>query len=461
MNLSTRRLLTARAARAARVPVLAACVAAGVFVPVVVTAQSDSQQEVQDLRITVQSGDTFSDIVTREMKSYDAWGEIARYNKLESPDDLKPGDVIIIPAQVLRLRNYATVIFVKGTAVHHNSAKGTKGNISKGDKIYAGDLIETAEDGFVSVSFNGGSSVNIQPDSTMKINVLECIDREDACQIKLRSEKGALGLDVKSSGFEKPTVFIIDSPYASAAVRGTSFDFDINDGNALGVTEGTVQIQLNGSGLRNDIEIGKGVLAGEGKSINDLIDLLADPAFKLNDDITRVSSQDVINWDPVSGAVNYLIAYDTNESMQSVVTSLTETKTFNKPDLPAGDYYVSGRAVDSNGLRGFVSKKRIRSIAIDPQLESPELDVQLVGAEMTVIASGSPSDNIEVKIGNSVTTVDGIEYVLGEEMMQVKGGDSITVSIDPAQPWYVQGRKVTSNRVSSYGLLYIFEKSGG
>ena len=88
---------------------------AGLFVSTAVFAQSDetknsdeTQSAVQDLHITVESGDTFSGIVTRELNSYDAWGEIARYNKLDSPDDLKPGDVIIIPAQVLSCLLYTS-----------------------------------------------------------------------------------------------------------------------------------------------------------------------------------------------------------------------------------------------------------------------------------------------------------------------------------------------------------------
>ena len=440
---------------------------AGLFVSTAVFAQSDetknsdeTQSAVQDLHITVESGDTFSGIVTRELNSYDAWGEIARYNKLDSPDDLKPGDVIIIPAQVLRLRNYATVIFAKGTAIHHNAANGTKGNVAKGDKIYAGDLIETSADGFVSVTFNGGTSVNIQPESTMKINLLECIDRENACAIKLRAEKGQLGLDVQGNGFAKPTVFSIDSPYASAAVRGTRFDFDINDGNALGVTEGSVAISFNGGS--NDVGLGKGVLAGDGRSINDLIDLLLKPEFNLNDEITHVSSEDVISWKATNGAVRYLIAFDKNESMQSALRSLSETNLYTKPELPVGDFYVSGRAVDSNGLRGFTSKKLIRSVALDPQAESPEIEVQIDGTEMKITALGSPADDVEVNIGNAIVIDSGIEYIMSREIQQLKGGETTTVNIDPAKGWYIKSRKIVNeSTVSPYGLLYFFDKTDG
>jgi len=182
----------------------------------------------------------------------------------------------------------------------------------------------------------------------------------------------------------------------------------------------------------------------------------------LNDDITYVSNEDVISWNAVEGAVSYLLAYDESESMQSAFISLTETNTYTKPELPAGDYFISGRALDSNGLRGFTSKKRVRSVAIDPQVESPELEIEVDGTEMKITALGSPDDDIEVKIGNSVVTQGGIESIVGEAIQQMKGGGTVTMDIDPANPWYLQGRKIVNqDNVSPYGLLYFFDKVGG
>jgi len=424
-------------------------------------SQTDSSAEdgIQDLAITVESGDTFTGIITRELKSLDAWGTVARHNNLDSPDNLKPGDVIIIPAEVLRLRNYATVVYVKGTAVHHNQAKNTRANVLKGAKIYPGDSIETAKDGFVSMSFKGGTSVNIQPDSELKIKVLECIDTEEACEIDLGSNAGKLELDVKSVGFSKPTVFSIDTPYASAAVRGTSFDFDINEGNVLGVTEGIVEISINGSS--NQVNLGKGVLAGEGRSINELFDLLLKPNMRLRDGTHRVSDEDIISWESVTDADKYLLAYAQSESMQDIVTSATEEKTISKPNLSPGEYYLTNRAVDRNGLRGFNSKHKLIAAAIDEKAVAPELEIEVSGSQMKITASGSPSDIAEVQVGNLVVTVNEAEYLLGLSQQVIKGGESITVEYDPAKEWYLQSRKVVDETtVSPYGFLYFLDKSG-
>ena len=417
--------------------------------------------EFQDLPVTVESGDTFSSIISRELNSLDAWGEIARYNKLDSPDLLQPGDVIVIPGELLRLKNYATVVFVKGSALHHDAESNAKVKVKKGDRIYTGDLIETDNDGFVSMSFNGGSSVNIQPESIMKINVLECVDREVACEVLLESSKGRLGLDVKSVGFEKPTVFNISSPYASAAVRGTRFDFDINDGNILGVTEGTVEISVNG--VSNDIGAGKGVLAGEGRSINTVFDLLEPPKVILRDGINRISSEDIINWQPLNGAANYLVAFAADDSMQEVISSSSETGLYIKPELSLGKAFVSLRAVASNGLRGFSSQREIVVVDIDEAAEEVALDISIDESnEMRITAAGSASDDVEIKIGNALEILDSGEYILAEQVLHMKGGETQTVQVDSTSDWYLQARKVLdANTVSPYGLLYLYEKTEG
>lgn len=426
-----------------------------------VMAQSATSLETQDRKVTVKPGETFSSIVLRELDTLGPWVEIAKYNKIVSPDNLKPGDVVVIPAHLLRLKNYATVIYVKRSVSHYDSVKNAKAELSKGTRIHRGDLIETDQSGFVSVSFNGGTSVNIQPESKMKITALECVDFKSACKIDLESVKGKLGINVQSVGFEKPTVFNIETPYASAAVRGTEFDFDVTeDGNVLGVTDGNVEITYNGA--NSSIDEGKGVLAGDGRSINDLFDLLKQPELVLGDDVTLISSEDIINWQPVDDAASYLIDFALSESMSDILISSSETNTFTKPVLPQGEIYISARAVATNGLRGFSNQKKLFSVDIDTESESPDLDVVLAGNEMQVTASDGSGADVEIKIGNSLQTIENEEYILVDQVHRISAGESLKLEIDRTRDWYLQGRNIIDeDTVSPYGLLYVFEETGG
>ena len=439
-------------------PVQLFVILAGLIVwPVFSHAQSDDG--ITDITVTVESGDTFSEIITRELQTLDAWQEVAEHNKLSAPDSLKPGDVIVIPAEVLRRRNFATVVFVKGKALHLSYSLNSQKQVVKGAKTFAGDIITTDPQGFVSLTFNGESSVNIQPDSTMRINIIKCVDIEESCEIDLESDNGQLRFDVQSVGFKKPTTFRIKSPFASAAVRGTQFDFDINEGNALGVTEGVVEISFNGSS--NNIGKGKGVLAGEGRSINDLIDLLEEPVLRLDQDVNRISEEDSISWDTVQGAENYRVAFAADESMTNIVSSIGGSDNYTVPGLTAGDYFVSARAADSNGLRGFVSKKKFSMVDVDERVAAPELDIVLAESEMRLSAPDAGQQLVEVKIGNRLGVVDGQEFLISTNTYQIRAGQTVTVPIDASKDWYLQGRRVVSeNTVSPYSFLYVFDKAG-
>jgi len=430
------------------------------FVPSYSNAElTDFSDDIKDLEVTVESGDTFGGILSRELQSLDAWSEVANYNKLETPDSIKPGDIIVLPAEVLRLTNYAEIAFLKGDAVHYQQANDNKTKAIKGAKVYAGDTITTTDTAFVTLAFNGGTTVNIQPDSAMRINVLKCIDKEEACEIVLESDEGQLSLDVKSRGFKVPTLFSIESPYASSAVRGTRFDFDVRSGNVMGVTEGEVEIIYNNSS--NRIAAGKGVLAGEGKSINDVYSLLPEPKLRLEADVNRVSSEDVISWEAVTGAARYKLAYAPTQSMSNAVfnTTVSDDMTV-KPQLPNGTFFVSNRAVAYNDLQGYTAVKEFVSVSIDETQETPEILMSL--SEDTIrITAPNAIGPIEVKVGNDLVEIDDTDYLVGLNVFELQPGQSAEFTAEANKRWYLQARTViNSSTVTPYGGFYLFDPQG-
>jgi len=364
----------------------------------------------------------------------------------------------VLPADVVRRTNYAEIAFLKGEAEHYRQAKDNKSMAVKGDRVYPGDTITTAGTAFVTLAFNGGTTVNIQPDSSMRINILKCIDKEDACEIVLESDEGQLSLDVKSKGFKSPTLFSIESPYASSAVRGTKFDFDVRSGNVMGVTEGEVEIIYNNAS--NFIAAGKGVLAGEGVSINDVYDLLPEPNLRLDADVNRVSSEDVITWEPIEGAVRYKIAYAGSEGMADVVLNSTETGLATKPQLPTGTFYVSNRAVADNGLQGHIAKKKFSSVGIDESKQLPEISMSLSDDVIRFTAPNADGP-VEVKVGNDLVVIEDFEYLVGLKVYELQPGQSAEFTAKAGKRWYLQARAVVnSTTVSPYGGYYVFDPQG-
>ncbi len=418
------------------------------------TVRSDNR----DLHVVVKPGESLNSILQRELESAVDWKLVARANKIAAPDKLLPGDVIVIPYSLVQKRNYAQLAFTKGTAELIRAVSQTVEKVKQGLKIFVGDGIKTGPDGFVSLTFRDSSLVNVQPNSAIIVEKLDCFDKTVSCVIGLRASEGELNLDVGRADFEKPTRFTIDTPHASAAVRGTRFDFEVRDGNVLGVTEGEVEISF--AGQSSTIPLGKGTLAGEGRSISTVYDLLLAAEFPEFINFDRVSTEDLLQWRAVADARRYLGAFATDESMTNVVTTFangvgTQDATVATSDLQPGDYFFAVRAVDENGLKGFTASKKLRQVAIDKDL-GPDLDIEVIDQKMEIRSDSQRL--LEIHVGNELQSIKGLDRLVQYKTYQLEPGKSIELDVRRHPNWYLTAREILSERsVSSYGGLYEYK----
>ena len=421
---------------------------------VVESVRSDNR----DLHLVVKPGETLSAILLRELETVADWKLVARTNKIAEPDKLRPGDVIVIPASLVQKRNYARLAFAKGTAELIRAITQSVEKIKKGLKVFVGDAIKTGNDGFVSLTFRDQSQVNVLPNSAVVVEKLECFNKTESCVIGLRSTEGELNLDVGGLEFELPTRFTIETPYASAVVRGTQFDFDIRDGNILGVTEGEVEISIAGQSAQ--VLAGKGTLAGEGRSIATQFDLLPAAQFPEFVDFNRVSAEDLLQWDAVEDAERYLVTIATDEAMTNVVATSANSAsergaTVAFSEVQPGDYFIGVRAVDQNGLRGFAAQTKLQQVSIDKDI-GPELSIEVTDNKME-IRSGSERP-LEIRVGNELQFAKGLDRLLQYQTYQLQPGNSLELDVSDNPNWYLKAREILSdNSVSSYGGLYEYK----
>ncbi|OED40631.1 hypothetical protein AB833_11200 [Chromatiales bacterium (ex Bugula neritina AB1)] len=425
-----------------------AFVTTAAITPALFADDSTLSDSAGDLRVVVRPGDNLTLIAKRELNSFEAWSEIARFNKLDRPDLLQPGDVIFIPYRLLREHNFATVVFSKGEVF--NLHDGEKKALVKGDSIFPGDLVTTGADGFASLAFKGASLVNIQPESEVLLEVLECVNEERSCSVGLSAMSGQLNLNVENDGFEKPVRFIINTPYASAAVRGTKFDFDTLEGNVLGVTDGEVQINIDGESVV--VPSGKGTLSGPGRSIQDQFNLLPAPTLS---PARRLSPEDYFSWQELDGAENYRAVIAKLATRTEVVRRMSGSDNYIKTSVAPGRYLVQVRGIDSRGLKGFFASQEIRVQAIDENITPPELDIELADEILRIKPIGTGI--LEVRISESLHTVGEDDVLLNDESYELIAGETFEARVDPTQPLYIIARLIIDDlTVSSYGALYVY-----
>lgn len=363
--------------------------------------------------VLVAAGDTLRSIARRELGRTGFAPQLAEFNGLVVSAPLVPGNIVRIPIHVPARGEFARVVFVKGLVLSRRaSASTTLASAStpyaaafdttplvRDAEIVSGDIITTGIDGYVSIEFSSGSVINLQPDSEAQLTRLNCLPGDDSCIIEIRTERGKVTSDVETRD-NQPVDFRIDTPYASAAVRGTVFDIEATDKLLVGVTEGEVDVAAQSESVA--LELGFGSLVEAGQPPSAPIALLPAPIFKRVP--ARMAPGDTVGWWPYDNASRYGAQVTNDEGGNEKLLSLeVSDDAIGFDSLDSGDYYLHVRAVDDNGLRGFSSNTRITVASIDATIEPVDTTVTKQGREFLVSIVNPPLDapGYEIQISSN------------------------------------------------------------
>ncbi len=328
--------------------------------------------------VTVQPGETLSEIVEREMRSAVYWPAVARHNNIQDPRKIQQGQKIRIPLTYTRSQERAIVLFVKGTAFRRSARTKHKEELHRGDEIKVGDEIFTGQSGFVSVEFSSGSVINIQPSSHITIVDIDCEDSDEDCAIELYTEEGSVQSRVNASQ-KQPVRFRINTPSGSAAVRGTVFDMDSGvQESSTSVTRG--QVDLSAEGITAELNQGFGAKSriGEPPGIPTL--LLQAPVFR--NVPARLAAADSLHWWGDPEAKRYLVQISEDELATRVRKA--EAVDENRYEISldrGGKHYILLRAIDSNGLKGMPATKEVNLVTRIDSAERPRISGILVDSD--------------------------------------------------------------------------------
>ncbi len=363
-----------------------------------VSAQTQSDSIITR-SVIVQEGETLRSIARREFGKSGLSALLASFNGMKESDQVFPGQTIRIPLFTPVERQFATVIFAKGEVTRNNE------QLKRDDKVYLFELIKTGDNGFASLQFASGSVVNLQPKTHAKVERINCLETDDSCLIVLDSAQGEVSSDVNRRDGQ-PTEFTITTPYASAAVRGTLFEMNAVDTQLLvGVTEG--EVVLNSASTDVPVEQGFGTIATAGAPPLEPIALLPAPVFRYIP--TRAAQGDRVSWWALSDVEQYLINLSSDEDGQEVVANYSETQGLIAiDDIDAGEYFISVRGIDSNGLKGFKSPTKLTIAAIDDSVNPVNTEVSRSGNEFLIRIIDPPetAPGYEIQVSTNAEFTD-------------------------------------------------------
>lgn len=397
--------------------------------------------------VVVEDGDTLASIARRELGKSGLAPLLAQFNNIAPTAQLEAGDIVRIPIQVPPRGEFAEVVFVKGlvtaarlldTGARANStttqAAGGVRNVvnitsfnqnmeiitlTRGAQIFTGDLLTTSTDGFASIAFSSGSVINLQPDTVASLERLACLPDDDSCLIQINTERGRVMSDVDARD-QQPVDFIINTPYASAAVRGTVFDVNAGTNLLVGVTEGAVDVSAQDETV--SLPTGFGLVVEEGQSPSEPVELIPGPVFRRVP--ARIALGDTLEWWPFADAASYLAVLSTDEMANAKLTdfelpagsSTLDVQQALNDAVISGDYFITLRAIDLNGLLGFTSNTRITLADIDSGIAPVTTSVVREGSEflVTVENPSEQAQGYEIQISSDEDFSDPLSVDVNE-----------------------------------------------
>ena len=306
-----------------------------------------------DIEYTARNGDTMIGIARKYLidgKLHEVQRAFWEHNQLKDKDKISPGQVIRIPENwILNEAGRIELVRVEGDV----QSKGEP--IKAGAKVAPGDDFKTGKDGYVTIKLSDGSTLVLQPGSTMAIDTVKKSPLQPSADALFTLKNGRVEASVQKRSASGAR-FEVRTPIAVAAVRGTKFRVVADEEKRTAtseVVEGTVQVEDNAKLGSVAVLEGFGTRVLEGKPPSAPRALL--PAPRLWTGIRLWLKRPVrLNFTKLAGAVSYRLLVARRADFGDVILeSVLKTNEILLPEgLENGPYFLKVRGIDDIGLEG-------------------------------------------------------------------------------------------------------------
>lgn len=320
----------------------------------------------QDVIYVVRPGDNPWNITERYLKSIDYWPRIQDYNRIIDPLAIQPGTRLRIPVAWMRGdRGTARVLDVRGTV--ERWVDGTMAPLAAGMTLAPGTHLRSGADGSLTLEFADGSRSLVGNNTELRLDEIRRLRASGAQQVHIELQQGHVESAV-TPGKRSGGRFMIQTPAAVAAVRGTDFRVSAEaDGVRAETLEGEVALRNRRGETR--LPAGTGTFSARGRAPEKASALLPAPELEaLPERLERVPFRVPIA--AVEGARGYRTQIAPLTGFSAIVSdrSGAEAAVLGHAGLADGSYRLRVRAIDGRGLEGVDAE---RNIVIDARPEAP------------------------------------------------------------------------------------------
>jgi len=322
--------------------------------------------KAQEWTYRVRPGDTLWDVAGEYLTPSVPWQRLQEHNRVADPYQLAPGSTLRIPVRWLhRQPARAKVVAVRGDAEAQATA-GRAAPVTAGMSLGSGAVVKTSPEATLSLQFADGSRLLLLGDSELLLERLTRLGRSGIADTRLRLRRGRIGNDVRH--LRGPAAnFIVDTPSASSAVRGTRFRVEADaTGTQTEVLEGRVAVSAGAKSAL--VRRGYGAVVAPDQPGVTPVALLAAPDLSGLVPAPQVTRAP-LTWPAVAGARQYRVQISEHVRFDSLqVDTLVDTPGYALPPLEEGRYHVRVRAIDVRGLEG---RDAVAQLQVDGLLQAP------------------------------------------------------------------------------------------
>lgn len=338
-------------------------------------------------RHLVRPGDNLYTLAERELQDAREWTVLAEINGVRDPLRLQPGTVLLLPPR--GTAEPFVVAHARGD-VQALAAGGAARRVRTGDLLQEGETLRLGAGSAASLRLQDGSKVHLQEGTELRLLHQQRLPG-GARRNVLRLERGRVDSVVapqqRGSGFE------VRTPLAAAGVRGTDFGVELpgpGRGLIADVIEGAIAFGPP-SGPRTPVPAGQGAVLRVAGGAVTLHPLLPAPVLQAPPRVERFPL--TLEVQGVEGARAYRVRLARDaEFVQELQAVTSPDGRLRIETLADGDYFVSVRAIDRHGLRGFeaVAPLRVRTQPPPPPPQAPPAGALVALGPVEIDCSAGP-----------------------------------------------------------------------
>jgi len=305
---------------------------------------------------TVKPGDTLIGLAKRYLVSRNAYRDVQSANHVRRTRKLKPGLVLAIPGALLRSEPITATIVAFSGPVTVELGKGSQ-PASLNMEVGQDSVVNTGANAFVTLQLPDESRITLPSQSRLRIARLRHILMTDGADRVFTIEHGRSESTV--TPLPNPqSRYLITTPVASSAVRGTVFRVGFDEASGRATTEvvkGLVGVAGSAaSGTEAAVPEGFGArTTADGAPVT--LKLLPAPNIENGG---KDQQEPTLSFavQPLPGAKTYRLQLANDAGFVDIFREATfDTGAATFGTLPDGTYFVRATAIDENGLEGLAS----------------------------------------------------------------------------------------------------------